>query len=197
MQNNLKNVFSTIMTYLIILFFLFIFLILFLIVGWSLKNGIGPMPTAPKTKRVLLDNLPNEWHGTIFELGSGWGTLAFPLAKKYPNNTIVAYENSPIPFLISKVRLLFSRHKNLHLKRQDFFYVNFADATMIVCYLYPGAMRQLKGKFEHELRKGTWVISNTFSVPGWQADKILEVHDMYHSKVYMYIISQIEENAKL
>lgn len=186
----LKHIFITIMTYFAILFFIFIFLILFLIVGWSLKNGIGPMPTSPKAKRILLDNLPNHRRGIIFELGSGWGTLAFPLAQKYPNCTIVAYENSPIPYFISKIRLSFSRHKNLHIKRQDFYHASFENATMIICYLYPGAMQRLKRKLGNELMQGTFVISNTFSIPGWQTYKILEVRDMYHSKIYMYIKSK-------
>ena len=178
------------MTYLIILFFIFIFLILSLIVGWSLKNGISPMPTTPQAKRVLLGNLPQHWSGTILELGSGWGTLAFPLARKYPNCTILAYENSPIPYFISKIRLLFSRDKNLKFKRQDFFEANFEDGTMIVCYLYPRAMQKLKEKFERELTKGTLITSNTFSIPGWKVHKAFEIHDMYHSKIYVYLYGE-------
>lgn len=176
------------MTFLIIIFFLIIFFMLILIVGWSLKNGIGPMPTSPKTKRVLFENLPADWRGTIYELGSGWGTLAFPLAKKYPSCTVVAYENSPIPYLFSKIRHIFWGYKNLFLKRQDFFKADLKNATMIVCYLYPGAMQKLKKKFENELMKGTLIVSNTFSVPGWHADKVVVVQDMYHSKIYLYYI---------
>lgn len=175
------------MTYFIFILFTFIFLIMFSLVRWTLANGIGPMPTAPKAKRVLLSNLPSYRQGTLYELGSGWGTLAFPLAKKYPNCSVVAYENSFVPYYFSRLRLCFSRHKNLHIKKQDFFNKDLSQASMIVCYLYPRAMQKLKKKFETELKKGTLVVSNTFSIPGWTPYKTYEIKDIYHSKIYMYL----------
>lgn len=156
------------------------------IVLWTWKNGISPMPTTSKAKKVLLENLPELFEGDIYELGSGWGTLAFALAKKYPNCRIIGYENSLIPFLFSNIRLYFSDKKNLILKRQDFFIVGLEKATMIVCYLYPGAMGRLRKKFEAELRKGTWVVSHTFSIPQWKAYKQIDIQDMYCSKIYIY-----------
>lgn len=174
-----------IITYFIII--LFVFLILILIVIWSIFNGIGPMPSSPKAKRILLENLPPSCYGPIYELGSGWGTLVFPLAKKYPHCSIIAYENSPIPFFISKIRHLFSRDKNLKIERKNFFKVDLGNAAMIICYLYPGAMQKLKTKFEKELNKNTVVVSNTFSIPGWKAYKICEISDIYHSKIFMYV----------
>lgn len=179
---------NNIMLYFFIVFFIFILILLLLIVAWSLKNGIGPMPTAPKAKKVLLDHLPQSWKGTIYELGAGWGTLAFPIAKKYPNCTVVAYENSPIPYLFLRLRLLFSRSKNLEIKFQNFFLADFEDADMIVCYLYPGAMRKLKEKFEEELKHGALIVSNTFSIPGWNSFETYVVPDMYRSQIYMYIV---------
>lgn len=182
------------MTYFIFILFIFVLVVVFSIVRWSVKNGIGPMPTSPKAKSVLLNNLPSHWQGIIYELGSGWGTLAFPLAKKYPNCTVIACENSPVPYFITRLRLCFSRHKNLHLKRQDFFNQDLRRATMIVCYLYPAAMQKLKKKFENELTNETLVISNTFSILGWPEHKIYEVRDMYHSKIYVYVVSKKDIN---
>lgn len=156
------------------------------IVIWTWKNGISPMPTSLKAKKAILEHLPPHLEGTIYELGSGWGTLAFALAKKYPRCTIIGYETSLIPYLFTVVKLFFLKKNNLILKRQDFFIVGFHSATMIVCYLYPGAMQQLKGKFEAELKKGTWVISNTFSIPNWKYEKSIEVQDIYKSKIYFY-----------
>ncbi|QLH35887.1 MAG: methyltransferase [Parachlamydiaceae bacterium] len=102
------------------LFFIFVLAGLILIIGWSLKNGIGPMPTASKTKMLLFKHLPKEKEGVIYELGSGWGTLAFPLARRYPSSTIIAYENSPIPYLFSKMGLFASGLHNLIFLRHNF-----------------------------------------------------------------------------
>jgi hypothetical protein len=61
-----------------------------------------------------------------------------------------------------------------------------ADAKLILCYLYPGGMRKLKPKLEQELRPGTLIISNTFSIPGWEPVQVLPAEDFFHSAVYVY-----------
>ena len=69
---------------------------------YSLRNGIAPMPTSPKVKAALLNTLGElSVQGNYYELGSGWGTLTFPMAKRFPNSTIlgrcVANATWPIP----------------------------------------------------------------------------------------------------
>lgn len=162
------------------------------VVYWSIRNGISPMPTSRKAKRYLLGVLPTDIKGSVYELGSGWGTLAIPLAKRYPTCLVVGYETSYLPYWFSKVRLLFSRMRNLRILRQDFFRVSLEDAGLVICYLYPGAMKMLKTKLSEELKPGTWVISNTFSIPGWHAEEILEVGDLFYTKIYIYRIKPRE-----
>lgn len=161
-------------------------MIIFSVVYWSIRNGISPMPTSPKARRKLLDVLHLELDGVIYELGSGWGTLAFPLARLYPKCQVIGFETSLIPFWFSKVRQCVMRLPNLQLRREDFFQVTLQDASLVVCYLYPGAMRRLGVKFLEELKPGTWVVSNTFSIPGWRAIEVVEVGDLYYSKIYLY-----------
>ena len=172
---------------------LWIFLILFLmffgvisIVIWTLKTGISPMPTSRKAKARMLEAFPQKIEGKIVELGSGWGTLAFPLAKRYPHCTVIGYELSPLPYLFSKLRHYFQPLPNLKIYRKDFYYIHLNDASLVVCYLFPGAMHSLRTKFDKELPRNAWVVTNTFAVPGWKPDKILTVNDLYHSKIYVY-----------
>jgi hypothetical protein len=170
----------------LILFFSTIFWILLSIVYWSWRNGISPMPTMSKAKKTLFAALPEHLNGQIYELGSGWGSLAFPLAKKFPQCQICGLESSPIPYYFSKIRLWIQPRKNLELKKMDFFSVDLRDASLVICYLYPGAMRNLKMKFEEELRPGTFIVSNTFGIPGWDPLTIHEISDLYHTKIYVY-----------
>lgn len=156
------------------------------VVYWSLRNGISPMPTSWKAKRCLLSALPEKLDGTIYELGSGWGTLLFPLAERYPGSRAVGIENSPLPFWASKMVQRFKRLSNVHLLQKDFYTVPLEGAGLVVCYLYPGAMKRLKEKFERELAKGTWVVSNTFAVPGWEPAAVVDVGDLYRSRIYVY-----------
>lgn len=156
------------------------------IVYWSLRNGISPMPTSFKAKRCLFSLLPEKLDGPIYELGSGWGTLLFPLAERYPHCLAVGIESSPLPYWASKTSLGFKQLSNVQLLRKNFFDVPLNDAGLVVCYLYPGAMKSLKAKFEKELAQGTWVISNTFAVPGWTPVASVDVGDLYRSKIYVY-----------
>jgi trans-aconitate methyltransferase len=166
-----------------LLSFLFLIVVsLLLVLIWTVRNGISPMPTAPKVAKKLLEIIPVTEGARIFELGSGWGTLAFFLAQKYPSCKVVGFENSPLPYLFSKVR----QKPNLSFKYKNFFDVSFAEADLLVCYLCPALMRRLREKFEKELRPGTVVVSHTFAVPGWEAQSVGLVDDLYHTPIYTY-----------
>ncbi len=180
--------------YMDILFYTFFFIllmwILISIVVWSYKTGISPMPTAPAVNKTLFANISflNLTEGKIYELGAGWGTLAFPLAREYPSHKIIGYEISFFPYVYCLIRQHFSHLRNLQFSRQNFFHPSLKDAALVVCYLYPGAMRKLKEKFEKELRPGSHVISNTFAIPGWTPYDTWIANDLYQTKIYVYRI---------
>lgn len=156
------------------------------IVYKTLINGISPMPSSQKARKLILDEIEHLPKNTIVELGSGWGTIVFPLANKYPSLHVYGYENSPVPFFYCYLNKTIHSFANLELFYQDFFSVNLSDASIVVCYLYPGAMTKLSIKLKEELKPGTWVISNTFALPNWIPKKIIEVNDLYQTKIYLY-----------
>lgn len=164
------------------------------IIFWTIKNGISPMPTSLKAKKCLLEALP-KLSGIVYELGSGWGTLAFPIASRHPDVLVIGYETSPFPYFYSKILSLLKRLPNLKLIRKDFFKISLTDASVVVCYLYPGAMQKLKVKFSEELKPGTLIISNTFAIPGWRPEKVIVVKDLYRSRIYIYKISDKMKEA--
>lgn len=156
---------------------------------WStLKNGISPMPTTRRVKIKFIDSLPKQIIGPIYELGAGWGSLAFPLADRYPLCKVIAYENSFVPYVFCRLRLMWYPLPNLTIVRKSFFQVSLSDASLVVCYLFPGAMSQLKGKFQDELSDRTIIATHTFSIPGWQPIYQEDVKDLYHTTIYHYKI---------
>jgi len=172
----------------IILFWVAIGAIMLSVLYWTIKNGISPMPTTALVRRKLFQVLPEHVSGAIFELGSGWGTLAFDLAGRFPEATIVGYETSHIPYAVSRLLQLFYRRKNLRFVREDFFKIDLEGASVVVCYLYPGAMKRLKEKLEREAGSGMLVATHTFSIPGWKPVKVIELDDLYKTKIYIYIL---------
>jgi trans-aconitate methyltransferase len=145
------------------------------------------MPTSYKVKAHFMRILPPlKPPGNIYELGSGWGTLALALAKRYPHHTIIGYELSPIPYFTSVLRAKFFRLNNIKFKRADYLHDSWGNAHLVVCYLYPKAMEKLNNEFQVKLHPGTWVISHTFAIPGWTPYHTYEVPDLYHTKIYTY-----------
>jgi trans-aconitate methyltransferase len=129
--------------------------------------------------------IPSDLAGTIYDAGSGWGNLAIKLAKRFPDCKIIGIENSPIPYAASKILSRFLRLEHLHFIRANFLNVPMQDASLLVCYLYPGGMKKIKTKLL-ELQPGTPVISNTFSIPGWEPLEIIQTQDLYRSPIYLY-----------
>lgn len=157
------------------------------IVWYTLRNGISPMPTGRRVDRVVMQVLQVlKVQGSVVELGSGWGTLALHIGKVLPQCVVVGYENSPVPYFVSKVLRVILAVSNVRFKRVDFYRVPLSDFDVVVCYLYSGAMEKLRVSFDNELRSGTWVISHTFAVPGWIPERVVEVSDLYRTKVYVY-----------
>jgi len=157
------------------------------VVVWTVKNGISPMPTTPKVARALQSMLPTLDTGPIVELGSGWGHLALRLARHYPELEVIGYETSPVPYYYSCLLGFITGQKNLRFIRKDFFNVPLDKARLVVCYLYPAAMEKLKNKLENEAQKGLFVLTHTFSLPGWQPVKTSSVDDLYSTKIYLYL----------
>jgi hypothetical protein len=158
------------------------------IVLYTLRTGISPMPTSWKVRRQLLPLLEPDLEGTVLELGSGWGTLAFALADRCPRARVVAFELSPLPFAVCWLRQRIAPRSNLQLLRQDFFRASFAGASVVVCYLFPGAMARLSPKLLAELPRGARIISHTFALRGWQPVRTLKVGDVYRTPIYVYVV---------
>ena len=190
----------------IVTIFLFVFFIsaFFSIFFFSIRFGITPSPSGRKVKKTLFFILSSKIFSKlskerenfthkksldqkkIFELGSGWGGLAFLLGKRFSHHRVYAYEISPVPYLFSFFLKNFMRKTNVKIFRKDFFCVSLKEASIVMCYLYPKAMKRLKEKFEKELRNGALVISHTFAIPGWISKKIYVANDIYKTKIYLY-----------
>ena len=161
------------------------------IVIYTLENGISPSPTGAKVKRRLLEVMadlpaPND----IRELGSGWGTLALPIAKQFPDARVTGYENSIVPFVTSRLRWMMASTSNLRLLWTNFHSIDLADADVIVCYQSPGNVSNLRPKFEEELADRAIVVSNTFAVPGWTPSETHRVDDLFKTRIYIYHVGE-------
>jgi hypothetical protein len=164
------------------------------IVYISWKNGISPMPSSNLVRQAVADEVGRlSGQGLIVEAGSGWGTLALHVAKRCRGWRIVGIENSSIPLWVSRLIARLPLGKNLKSSvtfiRGDLYAYPYGYVDLVICYLYPGAMKRLSPIFQERLAPGARIISVCFSLPGWQPERIITCGDLYRTKVYVYIIS--------
>ncbi|MFQ5492652.1 MAG: rRNA adenine N-6-methyltransferase family protein [Candidatus Dojkabacteria bacterium] len=98
----------------------------------------------------------------VAELGSGDGRLAIKLAKA--GFEVTAYEINPIFTIITRLIAMLRRVPNLKIKQEDFLKADLSKYDIVVTYLYPGIMQKLEKKLYSELKSGSLVITNTFSM---------------------------------
>ncbi len=157
-----------------------------LVFAYTVITGNPPTPTSPRVKARLISSLPDIPPGVVYELGSGWGTLAFALARALPGHAVIGIERSPVPWLVAVCRQLIRPAGNLTLVQGDFLTRPLDDAALVVCYLQPGAMERLRPKLEAELTAGSLVLTHTFRLAGWPDAEVHEASDIYRTPIYIY-----------
>ncbi len=148
--------------------------------------GISPMPSSQKARQAVIGLIEKTGDGPVFDLGSGWGNLIIPLARKYPERKIVGYELSLIPWSVSLILKHTLKLNNLQLYRKNFLKADLSDASVCVCYLYPKGMQRLAEKISAGEMAPQFLISNNFALPDHQPAETLQLTDFYRSPVYLY-----------
>lgn len=153
---------------------------------YTVITGISPVSSTFRSRKKIIKTIPSDQEGIIYELGAGWGALAFPLARRCPKAKVVAYELSPVPWIFLKIRTLVLGPRNLQAVRRDFLKEDLSRASLVVCYLYPGAMQKLSSKLVMELKPNAQVISNTFEIPVWSPSVIQTLEDVMCPQIFYY-----------
>ena len=156
------------------------------IVVTSLRVGISPMPSSRKAQKAIISAIPPNTHGLIFDLGSGWGNVVFPLARSFPLATIRGVELSLVPWAVSRIGASLFGSSNLDIQRGNFQDISLDGAEVVVCFLCPGGMTSLKTKFEEELKPNTLIVSNTFRLAGWEPEEVITLNDIHQTPIYRY-----------
>ncbi|NMB91252.1 methyltransferase domain-containing protein [candidate division WWE3 bacterium] len=126
-------------------------------------SGKSPLVTTPThARQYLKDNLNLNENSIFYDLGCGTSSLLIKLSSSFPRSKIVGVDNSPFSYLISKIRILLNRSRNISIEYKDFFNVNLSQATHIYLWIYVKDMDKLLDKFKSELNTGTLVYSLDF-----------------------------------
>jgi hypothetical protein len=98
----------------------------------------------------------------VCELGAGFGSVLFPLAKKRPDLRFIAYEVSPLPCLVLWLRA-FGRNA-ITIRWRSFFSESFNNADIFFAFLSPEPMEEVWSKIEREATPGSKLYTYRFPV---------------------------------
>jgi precorrin-6B methylase 2 len=111
----------------------------------------------------------------VVDLGSGDGRNVIAAAKRGAQALGVEYN----PDMVDLSKRLASEagvSDKAQFVRGDMFEADFSKATVLALFLLPSNLLQLKSKFL-DLRPGTRIVLNTFSVQDWMPDKTEQLTD--------------------
>ena len=125
----------------------------------------------------------------VYDLGSGDGRIVIMAAQKFGARA-VGIEINPTLWQESSDRIaklgLEGQARILH---EDMFKTSIRPATVVTLFLLTAVLEELRPQLERELRPGTRVVAQEFSVPGWEPQKVVRVKSEagVSYTIYLYI----------
>ncbi|MFH1404775.1 MAG: class I SAM-dependent methyltransferase [Patescibacteria group bacterium] len=152
--------------------------------AYAAASGAPWIPTRKRDfERIgrLLDLKQGE---IVYELGCGDGRLCFYLAKKYGVNA-VGVELSLLQYMVAMIRKVVGGYKNVSIKFGNAMSRNLSEADAVYMFVMPDFYRDIRPKFEKELKQGARVASYVWPIPDWEPVQV----DTKEAEqdVYLYI----------
>ncbi len=169
---------------------------IYLLVSSLFMKYAPPVRSSGKLKQAILsdiakelDKLPNG--RLVVDLGSGWGTLLVPLAKKFPQHQFLGIERAFLPYLFSCFRV--RKLDNISFLRQDFYQYNLKKADIVVMFLIGFMMPTVTEKIVQEVKGGAKIYASRFPLVNIQADEVISLG----SKMETYYIYKFRDNKSI
>jgi SAM-dependent methyltransferase len=151
------------------------------LVAQSAKPARQPdVPYVPSTERAVQEMLKLadiKKTDVVYDLGCGDGRIVIAAAKTYGARGVGIDIN---PERIKEANTNAKAAGVEHLVRfeeNDLFEADFKEATVVTLFLLPTINLKLRPKLQAQLKPGTRVISNTFDMGDWKAEKEQSIGD--------------------
>lgn len=146
------------------------------------------VPTPENVVERMLDLADVESSDYVIDLGSGDGRIVIAAADRGANGHGIDLD----PERIAEARENASKQgvdNRIMFMEEDIFDTEFSEASVITMYLLPSVNKKLRPKLLNTLQPGTEVVSHSFDMGSWQADKEVVVKkDGRSHEVYYWII---------
>jgi hypothetical protein len=99
------------------------------------------------------------------------------LANRRPDLTFEAVETAPVPYAVSWLRYQLFAPANCTVRYANIWQTDLSGYDWVYCFLSPQPMSRLYAKAVVEMKSASRLVSNSFDVPGHEAEEVVEVVD--------------------
>lgn len=163
--------------------YLALFLLLVVTSIGAVRTRVPLYLSSPRAAEELAQRLP--LHGSVIDLGCGLGGPLARIRKLRIDAHLAGIEAAPLNWLIAKLRM----RAAADIRLGSLWEADLGAYDIVYAYLSPAPMARLWEKARAEMKPGSQLISNTFSIPGCEADEIIEISqpgDLSHARLLIW-----------
>lgn len=153
------------------------------------------VPTPDNVVERMLDVTNVQSSDYVVDLGSGDGRIVIAAAKRGASGHGIDLD----PKRVDEARENASEQgvdEQIMFMEKDIFNTDFSEASVVTMYLLPSVNKKLRPKLLDNLQPGTQIVSHSFDMGSWKADKEIVVRDDGSSHdIYYWIIPAKVEGA--
>jgi precorrin-6B methylase 2 len=154
------------------------------------------VPTTDEAVQAMLKLADVKKTDVVYDLGCGDGRIVIAAAKIYGSHG-VGIDINPQRIHEAKENAKKAGVENLvRFEENDLFKADFHEASVVTLFLLPKVNLRLRPKLLKELKPGTRIVSNTFDMGDWKADKEQNLNGDgggLSNKFYLWIVPQRDE----
>jgi hypothetical protein len=165
-------------------------------VGQTGKDVVW-VPTPQALVDKMLDLAKVTADDIVVDLGSGDGRTVITAAKRGARARGIEYEPEMVA-LSQRNAAAEGVTAKASFAKADLFATDFSDATVVTMFLLPSINMQLRPKLL-DMKPGTRVVSNTFTMEDWQADETATIPncDRWCTALFWIVPAKVEGTWQL
>lgn len=133
------------------------------------------VPTTDEAVKAMLELAGVTKDDVVYDLGCGDGRIVVTAAKKLGARG-VGIDINPVRIAEAKENAKKNGVENLvRFEENDLFEASISEATVVTLFLLSNINLKLRPKLMKDLKPGTRIVSNTFDMGDWKAEKEFEV----------------------
>ncbi len=168
--------------------------VLLMLVYWRTDRSRVPLYLSNRpTAQAVLQLLP-AGPCRVIDLGCGHAGLLRHLARARPDSQFSGIEHAPLPWLWA--RLASADLGNLKIRYGNFWDESLAGYDFVYVFLSPVPMPRLFLQAQQQMPPEALLVSNSFPVPGVQADRRVSLADRRKTQLYCYRPGRLCPSAK-